>query len=63
MLSGIGVRGGGRGAAAPPVLKICRASASCSKILIDKKCMFNTVKNIRAPSVFQGKRRLLKTSE
>jgi len=25
--------------------------------------MFSTVKNIRAPSVFQGKRRLLKTPE
>ena len=38
-----------------------RASASCSKILNDKK-YFNrpTVKNLRANSVFQGKRRLVK---
>jgi len=33
-----------------------RASANCSKILNDKKCMLNTVKNIRVHSVFQGKR-------
>jgi len=33
-----------------------RTSASYSKILNDKKCKFNTVKNIRASSVFQGKR-------
>jgi len=60
-----------------------RASASCSKILIDK-IYFNTVKNsrastscskilnskkyiqyceFRAPSVFQGKHKLLKTPE
>jgi len=39
-----------------------RASASCSKILNNKKYIFNTVKNFRAP-VFQGKRKLLKTPE
>jgi len=33
-----------------------RASARCSEILNDRKCMFNTVKDIRAPSVFQHKR-------
>jgi len=38
---------------------VIRASASCSKILKDKK-YFNTVKNSRADSVLQGKRRLLK---
>jgi len=59
----IGVQGGGSGgAAAPPGLKIFRAnsvfraSASCSKILNDKKYMFNTVKNFRVNCVFQGKR-------
>jgi len=40
-----------------------RASASYSKILNDKKYIFNTVKNSRANSVFQGKRKLLKNSE
>jgi len=62
--------GGGR----PLVFKIFRAnsvfraSASCSKILNDKK-YFTTVKNFRATlffranSVFQGKRKLLKNPE
>jgi len=36
-----------------------RASSSFSKILKDKK-YFNTVKNSRADSVFQGKRKLFK---
>jgi len=36
-----------------------RASASCSKILIAKG-IFNRVKNFRANSVFQGKRKLFK---
>ena len=40
-----------------------RASASCSNILNDKKCIFNTVKNLRANSVFQGKRNFLKNPE
>jgi len=52
----IGVRGGGSGggAAALPVSKnfiassVFRASASCLKILNDKKYIFNTVKNFRA---------------
>ena len=39
-----------------------RASASCSKIL-NVKNIFNTVKNFRAQSVFQGKRKLLKNPE
>jgi len=39
-----------------------RASASCSKIL-NVKSIFNTVKNFRANSVFQGKRKLLKNRE
>jgi len=51
-------RGGGR----PPGLKIFRASASCSKIL-NVKSIFNTVKNFRAHSVFQGKCKLLKNYE
>jgi len=61
----IGVRGGGRMDGRPPGLKIFRAnsvfraSASCSKILNDK-IYYNTVKNSRANSVFQGKRKLLK---
>ena len=38
-----------------------RASASCSKILNDKKYIFNTAKNFRTNSVFQGKCKLLKT--
>jgi len=40
-----------------------RASASCSKILNDKKYIFNTVKNFKANSVFQGKRKFLKNPE
>ena len=40
-----------------------RTSASCSKILNDEKYLFNTVKNSRANSVFQDKRKLLKNSE
>jgi len=58
---GTGVRGGGSGrAAAPPVLKnyransVFRAGASCSKILNDKKYIFNTVKNFRANSVLRA---------
>jgi len=39
-----------------------RASASCSKILNVKR-IFNTVKNFRAHSVFQDKRKLLKNPE
>ena len=39
-----------------------RANASCSKIL-NVKSIFNTVKNDRAHSVFQGKRKLLKKPE
>jgi len=39
-----------------------RASASCSKIL-NVKSIFDTVKIFRAHSVFQGKRKLLKTPE
>ena len=38
-----------------------RASASCSKIL-DVKSILNTVKNFRANSVFQGKRRVAQKS-
>jgi len=38
------------------------ASASCSKILNVKR-IFNTVKNFRAHSAFQGKRKLLKNPE
>jgi len=40
-----------------------RASAGYSKLLNNKKYLFNTVKNIRAPSVFQGKDKLLKNYE
>ena len=40
-----------------------RASASCSKILNEKKYIFNTVKNFRAHSVFQDKRKLFKNPE
>jgi len=40
-----------------------RESANCSKILNDKKYIFNTVKIFRAPSVFQYKYKLLKTPE
>ena len=40
-----------------------RASASCSKTLNDKKDILNTVKNSRANSVSQDKRKLLKNSE
>jgi len=43
----------------PPRFEKFRASSSCSKILKDKK-YFNTVKNFRAISVFQGKGRLFK---
>jgi len=39
---------------------VFRESASCSKILNDEKYVFNTVKNSRANSVFQDKRKLLK---
>jgi len=62
-----GVQGGGAGEGRPtPYLKISgqtlffRASSSCSKIPKDKK-YFNTVKNFKANSVFQGKRRLFKS--
>ena len=61
-------RRGVRGEADPPVSKISghtlffRASASHSKIL-NVKIIFNTVKIFRAHSVFQGKRKLLKTLE
>ena len=41
--------------------KICRASASCSKILNNKKHI--QYSEFRAPSVFQGKRKLLKNPE
>ena len=41
---------------------VFRASASCSKFLNDK-IYLNTVKNSRANTVFQGKRKLLKKSE
>ena len=40
-----------------------RASASCSKILNDKKDIFNTVKIFRSNSVFQGNLKLLKNPE
>jgi len=57
---GIGVRGGGVGESSrPPDLKNFRASASCSKILNGTN-YFITVQNSRAPSVFQGKRKLFK---
>jgi len=36
---------------------VFKASASCSKFLNDKK-YFNTVKNFKANSVFQGKRKV-----
>jgi len=39
-----------------------RASASCSKLL-NVKSIFNAVKNFWVISVFQGKRKLLKTPE
>jgi len=39
----IGVRDGGLGNGRSPVLKNFRASACCSKILNDKKYIFNTV--------------------
>jgi len=39
-----------------------RASAICSKILNVKR-IFNTVKNFRGSSVFQGKRKSLKNPE
>ena len=42
IISYIDVRGGGSGAAAPHVLKNFRASASCSKILNDKKYIQNS---------------------
>jgi len=52
----IGVRGGGPGgAAAPPSLKnfransVFRATASCSKILNNKKYTFNTVNSGHPP--------------
>jgi len=54
----IGVRGGGSGGGRPTGLKkfrpnsVFRASASCSKILSDKK-YFNTVKNSRATLFFK----------
>jgi len=41
---------------------VFRARSSCSKILKDKK-YFNAVKNFRANSVFQGKRRFVQNSE
>jgi len=57
----MGVRDGeSGGSAAPPGLKIFRAnsvfraSASCSKILSDKKCIFNKVKNFRATLFFRA---------
>jgi len=59
----IGVRG--VGSAAAPGLKnfransVFRASASCSKILDDKKYS----ENFQGNSVFQGKRKLLKNPE
>ena len=40
-----------------------RASAGYSKLLNNKKYMFNTAKNFRALSVFQAKRKLLKNPE
>jgi len=61
-------RAGGRGGQPPPGLKnfrrnsVFRASASCSKSWMIKKC-FHTVKNFRAHSVFQSKRKLLKNPE
>jgi len=48
----IGVRGGR--AAAPSGLKIFRTSAICSKLLNDKKYIFNTVKNSRATLFFRA---------
>jgi len=51
---GIGVRGGGRGDGRFPGLKYFRASASCSKILNDKKYIFSTVKNSRATLFFKA---------
>jgi len=50
-----------RGAAAPQ-LENFRASANCSNFL-NVKSIFNTVKNFRANSVFQCKRKLLKNPE
>jgi len=58
-------RGAGR---QPPWLEkfganfVFRTSASSSKILKDKK-YFNTVKDFRANSVFQSKRKLLNSPE
>jgi len=40
-----------------------RASASCSKILNDKKYIVNKVKIFRENSVFQGKCKLFKNAE
>jgi len=67
-MAGIGVRGGGSGAAAaPPGLKnfransVFRATASFSKTL-NNKIYFSTVKNSGA-TVFQGKPKLLKNPE
>ena len=40
-----------------------RASASCSKILNDKKYMFKYSEKYQGNSVFQGKHKLLKNSE
>ena len=66
----IGVRGGGSGeAVAPPSLKnfransVFRASASCSKILNDKKYILNAVKNSRATLFFKASATLLKNPE
>jgi len=56
------MRQGGWGLPLPHDLKYFRASASCSKIL-NVKCIFNTVKNFWANSVFEGKVKLLKNPE
>jgi len=60
-----GVQGGGKGGRLPPPLKnsgqtlFSGLAQVAQKILEDEK-YFNTVKNFRTNSVFQGKRRLFK---
>ena len=65
----IGVRGGGRGGGRPPGFekfqcKLCFQGKrySCSKILDDKK-IFQYSEKFQGNSVFQGKRKLLKSPE
>ena len=50
-----------RGGGSPPSLKNFRASVTCS-IILNVESIFNAMKNFRAHSVFQGKRKVAQKS-